>query len=262
MNRARDNREAVFQTAVLRRSPASVLIGVLAMARATTSDVPDNVVELFSGKTLAALQGEQILRLSPEFDGLSMLYSNRHTDPNKLYAMKILCWGLRVDGSVVGLVPWLNALIPCADLDDATTGLWEGYYDPATDQIFFEPPPHKVAELESAAEYFDAGPDNPSRIVQEVPDTIGTHAMLAGTDDDTLVLTEVLSWRLLNDGTVDAMLIDENTVDSTPVLPGDPCLYAARSDPRFRYFFQHHIANQIKSEDPVALAAIAMLFES
>jgi hypothetical protein len=232
------------------------------MARATTSDVPDNVVDLFSGKTLAALQGEQILRLSPEFDGLSMLYSNRHTDPNKLYAMKILCWGLRVDGSVVGLVPWLNALIPCADLDDATTGLWEGYYDPATDQIFFEPPPHKVAELESAAEYFDAGPDNPSRIVQEVPDTIGTHAMLAGTDDDTLVLTEVLSWRLLNDGTVDAMLIDENTVDSTPVLPGDPCLYAARSDPRFRYFFQHHIANQIKSEDPVALAAIAMLFES
>jgi hypothetical protein len=98
--------------------------------------------------------------------------------------------------------------------------------------------------------------------VQEIPDTIGTHAMLADQSDDTLVLTEVLSWRLLNDGSIEAMLIDENTIESTPVMPGDACLYPASDDPRFRYFFQHHIANQIKSEDPVALAAIAMLFDS
>lgn len=232
------------------------------MARVSAPDVPDNVVDLFSGKPLAALHGEQIIRLSPEFDGLSMLYSNRHTDPNKLYAMKILCWGLQADGEVVGMVPWLNGLIPCSELDDAATGLWEGYYDSSIDQVFYEAPPHKTAELEHAAAYFGAGPDNPNPIVQEIPDTIGTHAMLTGQDDDTLVLTEVLSWRLLNDGKIEAMLIDEHTVEATPVLPGDACLYAASSDPRFRYFFQHHIANQIKSEDPVALAAIAMLFES
>lgn len=232
------------------------------MARATAPEHPDNVVDLFSGKSLIALRGEQIVRLSPEFDGLSMLYSNRHTDPNKLYAMKVLCWGLCADGTVVGMVPWLNELIPCPALDDTATGLWEGYYDPATENVFFEPPSHKVAELENAAAYFAAGPDNPNRVVQEIPDTIGTHAMLAGDEDDTLVLTEVLSWRLFNDGSVEAMLIDEDNVESTPVLPGDDCLYPASSDPRFRYFFQHHIANQIKSEDPVALAAIAMLFES
>lgn len=232
------------------------------MARETTPELPDNVVDLFSGKPLAALRGEQIIRLAPEYDGLSMLYSNRHTDPNKLYSMKILCWGLRADGSVVGMVPWLNKLLACPDLDDAATGLWEGYYDSTTDQIFFEPPPHKMAELEAAADYFSARANNPNRIVQEIPDTIGTHAMLAGDEEDTLVLTEVLSWRVLNDGTLQAMLIDEHTVESTPVLPGDACLYPASSDPRFRYFFQHHIANQIKSEDPVALAAIAMLFES
>lgn len=232
------------------------------MARATAPEHPDNVVDLFSGKSLTALRGEQIVRLSPEFDGLSMLYSNRHTDPNKLYAMKILCWGLSADGEVVGMVPWLNELIPCPELDDTATGLWEGYYDPTTENVFFEPPAHKIAELENAAAYFAAGPNNPNRIVQEIPDTIGTHAMLAGDEDDTLVLTEVLSWRLFNDGSVEAMLIDEDTVESTPVLPGDECLYPASSDPRFRYYFQHHIANQIKSEDPIALAAIAMLFDS
>jgi hypothetical protein len=232
------------------------------MARETVTEHPDNVVDLFSGKSLIALRSEQVIRISPEFDGLSMLYSNRHTDPNKLYSMKVLCWGLRADGEVVGMVPWLNGLIPCPNLDDTATGLWEGYYDSATENVFFEAPQHKVVELKNAAEYFAAGPDNPNRIVQEIPDTIGTHAMLAGDQEDTLVLTEVLSWRLFNDGIVEAMLIDEENVEATPVLPGDPCLYTASSDPRFRYFFQHHIANQIKSEDPVALAAIAMLFES
>jgi hypothetical protein len=227
-----------------------------------SSSAPNNVVDLFSGKTLAALRGEQLIRLAPECDGLSMLYSNRHTDPNKLYSMKILCWGLRADGEVVGLVPWLNRLTPCTDLDDPDTGLWEGYYNPETDHLFLAAPPHKVSELKGAADYFAAAPDNPNTVVQEIPDTIGTHAMLAGVDEHTLVLTEVLSWRLGNDGMVEAMLIDENNVQATPVLPGDDCLYPASHNPRFRYFFQHHIANQIKSEDPVALAAIAMLFDS
>jgi hypothetical protein len=234
------------------------------MPRLTAPDTTssDNVVDLFSGKSLTALRGEQIIRLSPEYDGLSMLYSNRHTDPNKLYSMRILCWGLRANGEVVGMVPWLNSLTPCTDLDDAATGCFEGYYDPAADYLFYDPPCHKMAELTSAADYFEAGPDNPNWIAQEIPDTIGTHAMLAGQDEHTLVLTEVLSWRLFNDGTVEAMLIDESNVAATPVLPGDPCLYPASENPRFRYFFQHHIANQIKSEDPVALAAIAMLFDS
>lgn len=235
------------------------------MSRSTaqgSSSAPNNVVDLFSGKSLAVLRGQQIIRLAPEYDGLCILYSNRHTDPNKFYSMRILCWALSVDGTVTGMVPWLNRLTPCDELDDPATGSFEGYYDPAADHLFSEPPSHKISELESAADYFAAGPDNPNRVVQEIPDTIGTHAMLAGQDEHTLVLTEVLSWRLLNDGTIEAMLIDERSIAATPVLPGDPCLYPARENPRFRYFFQHHIANQIKSEDPSALAAIAMLFDS
>jgi hypothetical protein len=57
------------------------------------------------------------------------------------------------------------------------------------------------------------------------------------------------------------MLADESKVKSTPVLPGDECLYPAQSRDSFRYFFQHQIANKLKDEDPEALAAISMLVE-
>ena len=58
-----------------------------------------------------------------------------------------------------------------------------------------------------------------------------------------------------------AMLIDPDKVESTPVLPGDASLYPINSNNEFRYFFQHHIANQIKSADPDAMAAISQLLE-
>ena len=64
------------------------------------------------------------------------------------------------------------------------------------------------------------------------------------------------------DGTIHAMLVDEDKVKSTPVLPGDPCLYSAQEQAEFKYFFQHRIANKIKEQDPEALAAISMLIES
>ena len=64
----------------------------------------DNVVDLFSRKTYSALHDERFIRLAPELDGLEMLYSN-DTSSEKLYSLKILCWGLRANDEVVGLVP-------------------------------------------------------------------------------------------------------------------------------------------------------------
>ena len=220
----------------------------------------DNVIDLFSHKPLKAANTERIIRISPEYDGLSMLYAS-HKTSSKLYAMRILCWGLRDNGEVVGMVPWLNKVVPCDELDDPHIGKYEAYYNTATEEIFYQAPPHKVMELETAADCFDAGTCATDAVMQEIPDTIGTHAMLNADDDGTIILTEVLSWKLLGSGHLQAMLIDEQKVKATPVLPGDPCLYPAEQNPDFRYFFQHHVANQIKSEDPEALAAIAMLFE-
>ena len=67
----------------------------------------DNVYDLFSGQPVDSLVDEPIIRLAPELDGLEMLYSN-NAHPGKLFAMKILAWGLCKNGDVCGLIPWMD----------------------------------------------------------------------------------------------------------------------------------------------------------
>ncbi len=217
-----------------------------------------NIVDIFSGRPYSSSEQRRIVRLAPEYDGLEMLYSN-NAHPDKLFSVKILCWALRADGEIVGLVPWLNTIMACPELQDALNGQWEGYYDPRVDDIFEDAPLHKALELETAAAYFDDEEPEDDMVIQELPDSIGTHALLSDSSYKNLVLTEVVSWRLMGNGDLTAMLIDMDKVTNTPILPGDECLYAAQENKEFRYFFQHHIANQIKAEDPEALAAIALL---
>ena len=220
----------------------------------------DNVIDLFTGKPYTSLSDTRFIRLSPELDGLEMLYSNEASG-EKFFSLKVLCWALRANGEVVGLVPWLDDIVACPEIEDPLNGTFEGYYDPGIDELFFEPPIHKVVELETAAEYYDYQCDSPKDIVQEIPDTIGTHAVLSHNGFKSLLLQEVVSWRLHHDGTIYGMIVDEEKVESTPVLPGDNCLYPVQAHTNFRYFFQHHIANKIKSEDPEAMAAISLLVE-
>lgn len=219
------------------------------------------IIDIFSKRTVAERRQEQFIRLSPEFDGFSILYSNSSSSNGTLFTMKILCWGIRLNGEVVGLVPWLNKLVPCTDLQDPDCGNFEGYYDVANSDTFSEPPPYKIIELNTARQFFSIKPQDKAVVLQEIPDNIGTHAMLHTAGSNNIILTEVLSWQLLGDGTIRAMLIDEIKVESTPVLPGDSCLYPADQNPSFRYFFQHHIANQIKHEDPDAMVAISVLLD-
>lgn len=230
------------------------------MKTSQSSHNKDNVVDLFTGKSLSELHDQRFVRLAPELDGLEMLYSNDTSD-DRLFSLKVLCWGLRANGEVVGLVPWLNDIVACPDICDPLNGQWEGYYDPGIDEVFFDAPMHKVIELETAAEYYELQCENEDDVVQELPDTIGTHAVLATEESNKLHLVEVISWRLLHDGSVYGMLTDMNKIVSTPVLPGDECLYSAQKSDQFRYFFQHQIANKIKAEDPEALAAISLLVD-
>lgn len=218
-----------------------------------------NVYDIFSGLTLDDQAEQRFIRLSPELDGICMLYSNE-ANGDKLFSMKLACWALRQDGTVEGMVPWFNGLRACSELRDQDIGLWEGYYDPRTEDVFFEPPMHKALELESAAEFFSLA-DTGNGSLQEIADAIGTHALFIDPLKQHITLSEVVSWRLERCGTLKAMLINEDRVTSTPVLPGDPCLYPADDHPEFHYFFQHHVANQIKCEEPTAMAAVAMLLE-
>ncbi len=230
------------------------------MKTSTSDHNTDNVVDLFSKQPYSEQGNNRFIRLSPELDGLEMLYSNESSG-EKLYSLKILCWGLRENGEVVGLVPWLNDLVSAPDIQDPLNGEWQGYYDPGIDDVFMDAPIHKIVELETAAEYYDFHCENPNDVLQEIPDTIGTHAVLSENGFHSISLHEVVSWKLLYDGSILGMLVDPDKVECTPVLPGDGCLYPAQQREEFRYFFQHQIANKIKSADPEALAAISSLVD-
>lgn len=230
------------------------------MKTSTPGDNRNNVIDLFTGKPYSSLSDSRFIRLCPELDGLEMLYSNE-VNPDKLFSLKILCWGLRANGEVVGLVPWLDDIVACTDICDPLNGKWEGYFDPGIEDIFYEAPLHKIVELETAAEYYELVCESDSDIVQELPDTIGTHAVFSKDGFRNLRLQEVVSWRLHHDGMICGMVADESMVISTPVLAGDDCLYPAQANEEFRYYFQHQIANRIKARDPEALAAISLLVE-
>ncbi|MBV1883114.1 MAG: hypothetical protein KUG82_15860 [Pseudomonadales bacterium] len=229
------------------------------MSKPNLAPGSNNVIELFSGRPLQGTR-KKILRIAPEFDSLEMLYTN-DSSPRKLYSLKIVCWALRDDGEVVGMVPWLNEIVACTELNDPLNGRWEGYRDPGIDDIFYVAPAHKIMELETSAEYYEFQTDTPDDIIQEIPDIIGTHAVLTDNGFKSFSLIEVFSWRLQADGTLHSMLVDDEIVSSTPVLPGDECLYSSMDHPDFKYFFQHRIANKIKEQDPDALAAISLLIE-
>ena len=106
----------------------------------TLSPRPARVIDLETMRQ--KLQAKRrLVRLSPELDGLEMVYSLA-SDPDSLYGMPILAWGLREDGDVVGLVPWMETLTSCHQLDDAEHGRFVGYRDPETEELLEYPPPH------------------------------------------------------------------------------------------------------------------------
>ncbi len=219
-----------------------------------------NVIDMFTRKPVDDAEKKKIIRLAPENDGMEMLYSN-DANPGKLFSMKILCWGLSKDGEVDAMIPWLNKLVCARELNDPLNGHWEGYYDKAHDQAFFEPPAYKVHELEEAATYFQTDQDDPELIIQEIPDAIGTHAVMTEDQFRTILLLHVTSWRLYNDGRIQAMIADEQKVEKTPVLAGDDCLMPAQQHEHFHYFFHHVIANKLKQGDPDALSAFTSMID-
>ncbi|MDG1243669.1 MAG: hypothetical protein P8N66_03165, partial [Porticoccaceae bacterium] len=61
----------------------------------------DNVIDIFTRKPLSDLSNNRIIRVAAELDGLEILYSNSE-NPDKLFSVKVLAWGLKVSGEVVG----------------------------------------------------------------------------------------------------------------------------------------------------------------
>ncbi|WP_083026093.1 hypothetical protein [Vreelandella lionensis] len=199
-----------------------------------------------------------LVRLAPELDGLELVYQLA-ASPDTYYGLPILAWGLREDGNVGGLVPWMESLAACHELDSHESGFFVGYRDPETDEIFELPPDHKYDELNAAASYFEYEASSEITLIQQLPDTLGTHALCMNHPNAPWHMKPVYGWRLYSNGSIEAMVADEQKATMTPILLGDKCLYDAHSRHQTVYFFQRHIANRILEEDPATLEALAMM---
>jgi hypothetical protein len=201
---------------------------------------------------------QKILYLSPEFEGLCLLYAHHALSTDKLYAVRILCWARLADGRDVALVPWLKGIARCTDLNNPESGEAQGYYHPTSDRQFSSVPEHHVQALNALSERGSSG----KGIVQEIPDMTGSHAALIRGDETKFHLEPVVSWQLDDTGVMTAMVADQDRATQWPVLPGDDCLYPATPEYGFRYFFQYHIANQIKSGGAMATRALNSLLQT
>jgi|GEM_PF-256855 len=216
--------------------------------KAASSDV----IDLFSGKTYESDKQLPIVRLASELDGFEALYSDTHGTPSpgqEVHSVNILFWALLSDGSVVGMIPWFDKLIRCADLNHPESGFFLGYFDPGLEELVASAPEHKRLELQSAANYFHFEPSDESVIIQELPDTCGTHAIFSSDNLKTFSMTEVFSWCLLSNGQVQAMVVNLHDVKRWPVLLGDEALMACEDSEDFCCFFQYRIAIKLKEND-------------
>ncbi len=200
----------------------------------------------------------RILRIAPENDGLRTLYSNDN-HPDRLMSLDIVGWALHESGAVTALVPWLKDVVAATLLADPLNGHCEGYWDPWSARLLPATPAHKISELKGALDFFRPAANSHAVVVQSIPDSPGTHAVMSSDGFQSVQLLEVVGWQLRGDGRVLAMLADGAQVTDTPILATDRCLYPAQEHPAFRYFFQHGVANQLKRHEPEALACLAML---
>ncbi len=63
----------------------------------------------------------------------------------------------------------MESLVACHELDSHESGVFVGYRDPETDEIFDTPPDHKYDELIAAAGYFEYESSGDVTLIQQLP---------------------------------------------------------------------------------------------
>ncbi|BBM06036.1 hypothetical protein HAALTHF_44320n [Vreelandella aquamarina] len=71
------------------------------------------------------------------------------------------------------------------------------------------PPDHKYDELNAAASYFEYEASSEITLIQQLPDTLGTHALCMNHPNAPWHMKPVYGWRLYSDGSIEAMVADE-----------------------------------------------------
>lgn len=201
-------------------------------------------------------QAAKIVTILPCYENLCMLYAHHALSTRKLFAIRILAWAKLDSGGYAALTPWLNTVRQCHELCDPETGQVQSYYCPLSERQFTNIPEHYRQALDHFPSVTN---ENRTQLLQEIPDLIGSHAALIAQNHREFSLEPVVSWRLYDDGSLQGMVARMEHATETPVLAGDPCLYCAQREESFRYFFQYHIANQIKAGGEIATRAIQRL---
>src|SRR5690606_31351212 len=97
---------------------------------------PDNVVSLCERRRAAT---PRIVRLSPEYDGIELLYANDRPQ-DKLLALRVLAGAMPDSGEVAAMVPWLKPVVRPPELRDPLNGRWVGYRLPDSQYLFTDAP--------------------------------------------------------------------------------------------------------------------------
>jgi len=225
----------------------------------TTDNKLNNVISLSSRQYLNATRAAKIIQILPESSGVKMLYRTDSTSDDYI-TIPIICWALLEDHSVVGMAPWINKILDCETIAKEFDLAWDGFYDEASNETTKFPPGFAVAMLTTAARFNQNQPDAKEGIIQEIPDQMGTHAMLIDSVSKSMTLTHVVSWCLDQQGELHGMLADNTKVTKLPIVAGDPCLYPADQEKKFRCYFQRDIAEKIRKRDRSALDALDKIF--
>jgi hypothetical protein len=96
--------------------------------------------------------------------------------------------------------------------------------------------------------------------LQELPDHLGTHAAFKKSESKGFYLKPIISWRLSGNGSLLAMVPEEESPNIQPVIGSDE-LVCANASSEFRYYFQHGIAKRIKHQDPNAMTVVSLLID-
>lgn len=222
------------------------------------------IFSFYTKREMDLSQSTQIIAMYPELTGTKMLYKNRD-QADRCIAVPVLFWALQAGGHIVGLVPWLDQIVDCGTIADRFDISWEGYYNESAGSMGHEAPA-EIAQLLTLQQRFSTpiqaptAADQPAKVLLELSDPVGTHAMLMDEENESLTLTAVVSWQLLDTGEVFGMLADESLPHKYPILAKDHCLYRADQNRTFRCYFQRDIAEQIRARDPETLEAIEKMF--
>ena len=113
---------------------------------------------------------------------------------------------------------------------------------PGYDEIFTEPPMHKVIELETAAEYFNFSVRNPDEIGRSCPIRWALTRCFQIAKIKRLFCRKLLAGACTGDGVILGMLIDPEKVQNTPVLPAMTVFPGAKDN--FGIFFSASYCQQ------------------